>query len=869
MINLRPPKIKIMAIFLFLIVLPYASSEDFSYAGQLPSPGPLVLTSDAASDSNAGGRAITASIETAAMMMSGSGQGPKSIDSDPATGFIESGPLPINIASLFSAEPTAALSISGIVFNDLKGEGPRTKERTGIAGWTLILKSEGKEDLQTVSNEMGQYSFENLNPGKYTLTQVTQEGWNQTTPLEGSYEIELVDINAQGYDFGNHFGPVPIVERTYRGLSFEQMEQMSQQEMSLPQAPQAPTGPEAMNESMSYPSSFSLLSHVPNYNSRDQGDCGNCWVWGCTAVMEIAHHIQDGIFSRLSIQYLNSNYNSGTGPSWACCGGSPTDFSSFYNSKDKFIPWSNTNADFRDGSRECPESTAMPAGSISTTPDYPISSLSQYYINTHSGQAAAINNIKYILNQNKGVTFRFGAPNGAAWSSFVNFWNTNSGTFDFAGWQGQTVDSGYVGHVVTCVGYDDSSDSWIMLNSWGANAAHPDGTFKVKMHTNYDLTFSSGGYQLYFGTFDVAFTPPASAWTRLGGYTTYKHNAIMDNQGRRHVFVVGGDNALWDNVDGSWVFIGGSITSTPYPAKDKFGRIHIVVRGADYALWDFIFDTASWTGTWRGMGGYLTSLATAAMEPTYGNYMKIVARGGSNSLWQCDFNVNDLSSYNWFGYGGVLNSWPFIMFDSNSREHILARGGDNALWDCRGVLSGGLYYHTWHNLGGIIVEPPFATLEPGWTNTIAAMVRGSDNALWMADIGVLNNPETSTWYRLGGIISSDAFAATDSANRIHTFVRGSDNAMWENVFSSSPWNPSGAHWIGHGGSIYAWSPQALIGSQTYAYIMGGDNAIWRKIYTTSSAPAASSEAEAFSKTDSPVQSEGIVAGGTGASIPMS
>lgn len=360
-----------------------------------------------------------------------------------------------------------------------------------------------------------------------------------------------------------------------------------------------------------------------------------------------------------------------------------------------------------------------------------------------------------------------------------------------------------------------------------------------------------------------------ASWNLLGGSTAYKHTAITDNQGRRHVFVVGGDNALWDNVDGSWVYIGGSITSTPYPAKDKFGRIHIVVRGADYALWDFIFDTASWTGGWRGLGGYLSSLATAAMEPTYGTYMKIVARGGDNSLWHCDFNVNDLSSYYWTGFGGILNSWPFVIFDSNSRIHILAQGGDNGLWDNRGVLSSGTYVHNWHGLGGTITQAPFATLEPGRANYIAAMVRGSDDALWMASINGISDPETCTWDRLGGVISSDAFAATDNANRIHTFVRGSDGTMWENVFSSSPWNPSGAQWIGHGGYLNAWSPQALIGSQTCAYVLGGDNAIWRKVYATSVASAASSEAEANGKDDSPAQSEGMVAGGTGASIPMS
>lgn len=374
-----------------------------------------------------------------------------------------------------------------------------------------------------------------------------------------------------------------------------------------------------------------------------------------------------------------------------------------------------------------------------------------------------------------------------------------------------------------------------------------------------------------YGDPSVSIRNPSApaAWTNLGGNSLFKHSAIMDNQGRRHVFVIGGDHAMWDNVDGSWVYLGGYLISAPYATMDKNGRIHIVAVGGDYCLWDFVFDTSSWTGGWRGLGGYLSSMATAEMEPTYDTWMKIVARGGDNALWLCEFNVNDLSSYNWVGLGGVLNSYPFVIFDQNSRMHTLAAGGDNALWDNRGVLSSGSYVHNWHGLGGVIQGPPFATLEPGRTNYIAAMVRGSDNALWMASINGLSNPETCTWYGLGGIISSEAFAATDSANRIHTFVRGSDGAMWENVFSSSPWNPSGGQWIGHGGYMVLCSPQALISSQTYAYLIGGDNAIWRKIYATSSAPAASSEAEAFAKSDSLLQSEGLVAEGTGVSIPMS
>jgi hypothetical protein len=343
-----------------------------------------------------------------------------------------------------------------------------------------------------------------------------------------------------------------------------------------------------------------------------------------------------------------------------------------------------------------------------------------------------------------------------------------------------------------------------------------------------------------------------STWTSLGGYGISEHTAITDNQGRRHVFVIGGDNALWDNVDGSWISLGGFLTIAPNAAKDKNGRIHIVSRGGDNALWDYVFDTATWTGGWRGLGGYLSTQATAAMEPTIGTYMDIVVRGGDNSLWLCEFNVNDLSSYKWTGLGGSLNSRPFVIFDQNSRMHIFVAGGDNSLWDNRGVLSSGTYVHNWHSLGGVMQGAPFATLLPGNSDYQAVMVRGGDSGLWMADVNGLSDPETCSWINLGGGLTSEPFASADTSGKVHTFVRGGDGAMWENVFSSNPWNPSGARWIDHGGSVIG-LPKALLNGQTYAYVQWGDSAIWRKVFTTS-VPSSSVE-EASGKIDSAVETE--------------
>jgi len=44
------------------------------------------------------------------------------------------------------------------------------------------------------------------------------------------------------------------------------------------------------------PGSVNLLPLLPYIPSeRDQGNCGNCWVWASTGAMEIEHNINNGI----------------------------------------------------------------------------------------------------------------------------------------------------------------------------------------------------------------------------------------------------------------------------------------------------------------------------------------------------------------------------------------------------------------------------------------------------------------------------------------------------------------------------------------------------------------------------------------------
>jgi protocatechuate 3,4-dioxygenase beta subunit len=93
-------------------------------------------------------------------------------------------------------------SIFGANFNDLNGNGVKDGNETALAGWNIQLAKDGNIINATTTGQDGSYAFKNLAPGKYTVSEVAQEGWTQTLP-EGPYSIDLLDADVSGKDFGN------------------------------------------------------------------------------------------------------------------------------------------------------------------------------------------------------------------------------------------------------------------------------------------------------------------------------------------------------------------------------------------------------------------------------------------------------------------------------------------------------------------------------------------------------------------------------------------------------------------------------------------------------------------------------------------
>jgi len=326
--------------------------------------------------------------------------------------------------------------------------------------------------------------------------------------------------------------PVPVQSRLMH-LSLEQRQEIALARLVGPQISAPLYAPKDL------PISLNLLSHVPYTPSqRNQGACGDCWQWAGTGVIEVAHDVQEGIFDRLSVQFLNSCQSSP-----GCCnGGWLGNVASFYASTKKFvIPWSNDNANFTSSSSGSCSQT--PCGSITTTPQYPVKSITAGTVKTLGvGQAQAIANIKSVLNQNRAVAFAFFLPTTAAWNSFYSFWNNQDESTVWTNFYcGQATDSGDAGHEPLCVGYYDDSGAnryWILLNSWGTTAKRPNGLFRVAMALDYDCADAAGNSSIAWETLSVQFTQtnaapaafePFANATASGG-TSYAAGANLVNQ---------------------------------------------------------------------------------------------------------------------------------------------------------------------------------------------------------------------------------------------------------------------------------------------------------------------------------------------------
>ena len=237
---------------------------------------------------------------------------------------------------------------------------------------------------------------------------------------------------------------------------------------------------------------------------RDQGKCGNCWVWTGTGILEIADSLSfpNERKHRHSIQFFDScSYVENDPRTFACNEGNLPSFAGWYTNRGFSIPWSNPGADFHDKENNCNNRPCIACSSINTTPNYPIRFLQSEAISTMDvTQAAAIENIKNVLQQQRGVFLGLTMPNGAAHTAFQDYWdkNTEADLFSPDSFCRGTWGKGGGGHAMLLLGYNDNDPNperhyWLVLNSWGVvKDKRPNGMLRIPMRISYHCQVVNG-----------------------------------------------------------------------------------------------------------------------------------------------------------------------------------------------------------------------------------------------------------------------------------------------------------------------------------------------------------------------------------------
>ncbi|MBA4251862.1 MAG: hypothetical protein C0425_08355 [Chlorobiaceae bacterium] len=93
-------------------------------------------------------------------------------------------------------------SICGIKFNDINGNGVLDNAEPGLPYWTITLT--GSASITAVTDVSGNYCFDNLKEGNYTISEVYQNGWVQTAPSTSTYSFVITaGQNRRDINFGN------------------------------------------------------------------------------------------------------------------------------------------------------------------------------------------------------------------------------------------------------------------------------------------------------------------------------------------------------------------------------------------------------------------------------------------------------------------------------------------------------------------------------------------------------------------------------------------------------------------------------------------------------------------------------------------
>ena len=111
--------------------------------------------------------------------------------------------------------------VTGTKYNDVNGNGTRDAGEPGLSGWTITLDKNGTS-VTTTTDASGNFEFDDVEPGTYTVCETFKSAWFQTQPSSGQscpdghgYSVTLtLGQTASGNVFGNTQHPDLTITKT-------------------------------------------------------------------------------------------------------------------------------------------------------------------------------------------------------------------------------------------------------------------------------------------------------------------------------------------------------------------------------------------------------------------------------------------------------------------------------------------------------------------------------------------------------------------------------------------------------------------------------------------------------------------------------
>lgn len=106
-------------------------------------------------------------------------------------------------------------TISGMKWHDMDTQGDKDENESGVPNWVIFIdldadKTLDGNEVSTTTDSNGNYTFLNLQPGTYSICEVSQAGWYPTNPTTKCHTgvVVTAGVDTSNINFGNKQIPV-------------------------------------------------------------------------------------------------------------------------------------------------------------------------------------------------------------------------------------------------------------------------------------------------------------------------------------------------------------------------------------------------------------------------------------------------------------------------------------------------------------------------------------------------------------------------------------------------------------------------------------------------------------------------------------